>query len=322
MLMYIQAFDAIVIATGHYHACNVPAIPGLADWKRRFPDRVRHSKRYRRPDEFRGQNVLLVGAGTSSLDIARDLGGVARSVYQSSRGGKYDTLSHLLPDNAARVSGIERFDIDENSQRSKPNGALPGTITLSSGQKLCDIHHVIVCTGYHVSFPFMRQYHADGVNPEDASDEVLVTNGQQTHNLYKDIWYIPDPTLAFIGVPYHVATFSLFEFQAIAVAAAFTEKVRLPSRQTMRDEYVKRIREKGPGRDFHSLKKPGDEINYVKELVEMVNVDRDMAEGAMAGHSDKWLHAYAIRRKRQLAMLSQARDPAFDQRVLELMGEC
>lgn len=173
-----------------------------------------HSKRYRRPDDFAGQNVLLIGAGVSSIDIARDLGTTARAVFQSSRGGPYDVPSHLLPQNGTRVGGIESFDTLESAAPSS-DGSILATVTLMSGEKLCNIHKVVICTGYHASLPFLRQLHADNTPVEDADPFTLVTNGQVTHNLHKDIWYIPDPTLSFIGVPFHVATFSLFEFQAM-----------------------------------------------------------------------------------------------------------
>jgi hypothetical protein len=49
-LMLAQDVDAVVVASGHYQTARVPSTPGLADWKRRWPDRVQHSKSYRRPD--------------------------------------------------------------------------------------------------------------------------------------------------------------------------------------------------------------------------------------------------------------------------------
>lgn len=154
-LQETEYFDAVVVASGHYHACNVPDLPGLKEWKDQFPDRVRHSKLYRRPEDFKGQDVLLVGAGVSSMDIARDLGPHANAVYQSSRGGAYDLPTHLLPPNGARVGGISSFDGVGSELTS--NGAIPGIVTLSSGQRLCNIHQVVLCTGYHVSLPFLRQ---------------------------------------------------------------------------------------------------------------------------------------------------------------------
>lgn len=317
----LQCFDAVVIATGHYHACNVPNIDGLAEWKRKFPRSVSHSKVYRKPDEFKGQNVLLIGSGVSSMDIARDLGNVARSVYQSSRGGPYDLPSHLLLENGARVGGIRSFDaLDSDSLAS--DESIPGTITLQDGQKLCNIHRIIVCTGYHVSFPFMKQYHADGILPADADDRCLVTDGQQTHNLHKDIWYISDPTLAFIGVPYHVATFSCFEFQAMALAASFSGQVPLPSEEAMRKEYVDRIRRKGAGRTAHSLKAFGDEIGYVNELRDFVNGGSTRRDSLMDGHTQRWHEAYLRRVERGKLLFGKIREPSLDRRVIDLIQGC
>jgi hypothetical protein len=50
-----QLFDAVVVASGHYHAPRIPNITGLADIKRLWPSRVLHSKGYRRPDSYAGK---------------------------------------------------------------------------------------------------------------------------------------------------------------------------------------------------------------------------------------------------------------------------
>lgn len=108
------------------------------------------------------------------MDIARDLSQTARSIFQSSRGGAYDLSSFVLPENGARVDGIESFG-DIESGDLADDDSIPGVITLRSGKRLCRIHQVIVCTGYHVSFPFLRQFHADGLQPEEADEKVCIT---------------------------------------------------------------------------------------------------------------------------------------------------
>ncbi|KAH9828349.1 dimethylaniline monooxygenase [Teratosphaeria destructans] len=319
-----HVFDAIVVASGHYHACKIPDFPGLEQWKKRYPDRVQHSKRYRRPDGFKDQNVLIVGAGVSSTDIARELGPLAKTVYQSSRSGPYDLPSHLLPANAARVNAVASFDaLSEQVPGEDDTDPIPGTVTLASGEKLCNIHQVILATGYHVSFPFMRQYHDDEKISAEADEEVLVTDGQQTHNLYKDILYIPDPTLSFIGVPYHVATFSFFEFQAQALAQVLAGRVTLPQTDVMRAEYNEKLRRKGAGREFHSLKKEGDEIAYVDELVRMVNEGSVDGQGLqMTGHTVKFHESYARRRIRTAQLFALKRDPRIDREIVSSAGVC
>jgi hypothetical protein len=113
------------------------------------------------------------------------------------------------------------------------------------------------------------------------------------HNLHKDIFYIPDPTLAFIGVPYHAAAFTLFGFQAQVLARVFAGKARLPGREEMIKEYEGKIGEKGRGRGFHSLAGPGAEVAYVRGLVEWANVDGEArGEPRIEPHTDEWVQEY------------------------------
>lgn len=248
------------------------------------------------------QNVLLIGAGVSSMDIARELGPVAAAVYQSSRGGDLDLPSSFLPPNAVRIGGIAKFDQNSTTTANELSSLdpIPGTITLANGSQLCNIHHVILCTGYMTSYPFLAQYHSDTLPAEQATSSILVTaEGSQVHNLHKDIFYIPDTTLAFIGTPYHTATFSLFEFQAMALARVFAGTCHLPDERTMRAEYDTKKRKKGLGRDFHSLRGFGEEEAYVAELVEWVNRDATVyGVEPMKGHSDEWRAANKAREEK------------------------
>lgn len=54
-MMSFKRFDAVVVASGHYHAPRVPDIPGLADSKARWPANIQHSKAYRNPAGFEGK---------------------------------------------------------------------------------------------------------------------------------------------------------------------------------------------------------------------------------------------------------------------------
>jgi hypothetical protein len=108
-----------------------------------------------------------------------------------------------------RISEIARFEL-QSDKPSLEDAHLPLIVHLKSGQKLCGIDGIIICTGYHITLPFLQEYHDDETSPADANETVLVTDGTQVHNLHKDIFYIPDPTLVFVGVPYYTATFTLF----------------------------------------------------------------------------------------------------------------
>jgi MFS transporter, ACS family, pantothenate transporter len=245
------------------------------------------------------KNVLLIGASISSTDIAKELGPFAKKIYQSSRGGIFDLPAAMLPENAARVGEVISFNqsLCPMSRSLEADLPMTGTITLADGAILENIDRILICTGYHFSLPFLREYHRDFLTPESADDTTLVTNGEQVHNLHKDIFYIPDPTLSFIGVPFYVATFTLFEFQAIAVAAVYSGRAKLPVEDDMRSEYRERVAKKGVGKAFHSLK--GQDIEYANSLVEWINGDSDSESGhAVEGHTYAWCEAFAAFHKK------------------------
>ncbi|KAK3369540.1 hypothetical protein B0T24DRAFT_580559 [Lasiosphaeria ovina] len=295
----LWCFDLVVVATGHYCTPRIPDFRGLKQLKTVFPDRIIHSKQYRRPQRFRGQNVLVIGAGVSSSDICRELVGIANKVYQSVRGGMYDTPVHLLPESTLRVGGIEEFRLLKDSsiageQHLAPGQPIPGQVVLKDGEVLDDIHYVVLATGYITSYPFLSHLHSDDANLDEAGEDVLITSdGDMVHNLHKDIFYIPNPTLAFIGVPYHAAAFTLFGFQAQVLARVFSGKAHLPARGEMVEEYKKKVKEKELGRSFHSLAGPGAEVEYVKNLVDWVNEDADaLGEPQISAHAEEWVKEY------------------------------
>ncbi|KAI1809477.1 FAD/NAD(P)-binding domain-containing protein [Poronia punctata] len=298
-----ESFDAVVVASGHYHIPFVPDIRGLADWKDRFPDRVLHSKKYRTPEPFRGKNVLLIGAGASALDIAREADALGGTVYQSRRASEYDPTADRIPASVKRVAMVAEFIADDVvvafdvAANGDGGDAIPGRILLVDGTSLEGINYVIVCTGYITSYPFLGELEQPSVAFEDAGDRTLITaDGYTTHNLHKDIFYIPDPTLAFIGVSHLVSTFSLFDFQAKVAAKVFTGHVRLPPEACMKAEQRERKARFKPGDRFHALLLR--EPEYMAEILAWVNADLKKAglvpmEGMDAG----WTQAYEAWRK-------------------------
>ncbi|KAK3356495.1 hypothetical protein B0T25DRAFT_474457 [Lasiosphaeria hispida] len=288
------AFDAVVVASGHYHTPRIPDILGLKEWKAEFPDRLRHSKQYRTPEAFKGRNVLLVGGGVSSGDIARELDGVANKTYQSVRGGKFDLSASLLPKSAERVAGVQAFGPITTRDNTSPDDHIPGHVQLLDGSVLGDIDHVVVATGYLTSYPFLGHLHSDTAPLQKAGEELLVTtDGAMTHNLHKDIFYIPDPSLAFLGVPFHLSAFPTVDLQSQVVARVFSGQANLPALAEMRDEYQKKVQQKGLGRDFHCYLHKAGELEYVAGLIEWVNQEaRARGRLEIKGHSEEWVAKY------------------------------
>lgn len=72
----LRAARFVVIATGYDHTPSMPAWPG----RERFQGRLIHAAEYRSADAFRGEDVLVVGAGNTGTEIAVQLhrGGAGR----------------------------------------------------------------------------------------------------------------------------------------------------------------------------------------------------------------------------------------------------
>jgi dimethylaniline monooxygenase (N-oxide forming) len=78
-----EVFDAVLVCSGIISKPFIPIIPGMEA----FGGRVLHSIAYRVPETFAGQQVLVVGLGSSAADIAADLIGHAARVTLSARRG-------------------------------------------------------------------------------------------------------------------------------------------------------------------------------------------------------------------------------------------
>ena len=74
-------FDHLIVATGHSHYPYEPIFQGQHVWEALTPRRkVLHSIFYREPEVYRDRNILIVGGGISSRDIAQQVVGFANSV--------------------------------------------------------------------------------------------------------------------------------------------------------------------------------------------------------------------------------------------------
>ncbi|KAF4985993.1 hypothetical protein FDECE_16185 [Fusarium decemcellulare] len=303
-------FDAFVVASGHYNLPRIPDTPGLAEWKAYFGENIIHTKQYRHPENYRDKTVLVIGGGASAYDVCRETSETAKRVIQSTRGGDFDLPPAMFPESVEHIGGIEKFVLEKDA--SDPSAPVKSHILLQNGEVLEGVDSIVLATGYLTSYPFLSQYHGDEVPTDEATREILITSeGNMVHNLHKDIFYIEDPTLSFIGVPYYTATFSLFDFQAQALARVLTGKTTLPSRGAMRQEYEHRVAAKGRGRKFHSLADDGLEIEYVKDLLNWANsnlVDENIPP--LVGHSQEWLETYnSQREKRKLLRVAKGVEP-------------
>ncbi len=85
-----QHYRAVLVCNGHHWNPKIPVFPG------EFHGTVQHSRSYRQPEPFRGQNVLVIGIGNSGVDLACDIAAVANQVYLSTRRGAHIISRYIL----------------------------------------------------------------------------------------------------------------------------------------------------------------------------------------------------------------------------------
>jgi trimethylamine monooxygenase len=198
--MEVAKFDRVIVATGHYHVPNMISIDGVDQ----FPGRVLHSHEFRGADEFVGLNLLVIGGSFSADDIALQCYKFgARSVTVSSR---QKPIGYKWP---VEIKDAPMF------VRMKGRKAY-----FKDGSSVDNIDAIIFCTGYRHSYPFM----AERFRLQCGIDEFVPSS------LYKSIFWIDQPYLAYLGAPRQIYTFSMFDLQAALVRDVFLGHIKLPDK--------------------------------------------------------------------------------------------
>ncbi|CAG8491143.1 5559_t:CDS:2, partial [Ambispora leptoticha] len=264
-----EEFDAVVVCNGHYNVPYVPEFEGLEEWSKQFPDTLYHSKYFREPNDFIDKTVLVVGSSASGTDISRIIARInKKSVYQSIR--TPSMFSELNEKTSIIIKPtIKRFIIINDSSSKK------GIIEFIDGSILSDVDVIIFATGYLYSFPFLRDLSyspsVDGNSSNLPENKILLKNGKRVFNIYKQIFYIPNPTLSFVGLPYMVAPFPISQFQSLFIAKVLAEKVFLPSQDKMRQE----SKEEEESKILEIVKqdsKVSDELPYLMNPTKTVDI--------------------------------------------------
>lgn len=87
-----RTYKGVVVANGVTWHPSLPDYPGLE----LFKGEARHAVTYRRPQEFAGKRVLIVGAGNSGVDIACDAARHADKAFISLRRGYHFVPKHMF----------------------------------------------------------------------------------------------------------------------------------------------------------------------------------------------------------------------------------
>ncbi|XP_058798176.1 senecionine N-oxygenase-like [Phymastichus coffea] len=195
-----EHFDGVMICNGHYFEPSLPDLKG----REVFRGQQLHSHDYRKPDGFAGKRVVVFGAGPSGMDLALEISRKAKHVILSHH--LKETILTKFPDNV-----VQHKDVVELKEKS--------AVFEDGTEEQADI--VFYCTGYKYSFPFLADHCGVQV------DSNWVTP------LWKHVIAIDNPTLAFIGLPFYVCAFSMFDLQVRFVLRFWQKQRDLPSRDEM-----------------------------------------------------------------------------------------
>ncbi len=163
----------LVVASGAFGAPNMPALAGQGD----FRGHVLHSSDYRSPDGFRGQRVIVVGAGNSAVQIAVELAGHADVTLAVRDRVRYLPQQVLGRDvhwwfDKLRLNGLNLFSdhgvpiVDDGRYKAALRADRPATRTMfrafsADGVVWPDgreerVDQVIFATGFRHAMDFLR----------------------------------------------------------------------------------------------------------------------------------------------------------------------
>ncbi|PMD45541.1 thiol-specific monooxygenase [Hyaloscypha variabilis F] len=222
---WVEWFDAVVVASGHYSVPYVPAIEGLEQFEKLRPGSVMHSKQFRGKEYFQGKRVVIVGASVSGADVAVDLVNTAVSpVYAVVSGHR-----------ANAYFGDEAFNHSQISKQPSISRIEARNVHFVDGNSVRDVDNIIFGTGYSWTLPFLPQ--------------VEVRNNR-VPNLYQHVVYQKDPTLLFVGAVAAGLTFKIFEYQAVLAARILAGRAILPPLAEQEKWEQDRIAARGDGPKF------------------------------------------------------------------------
>jgi hypothetical protein len=302
---WVEWFDAVVVASGHFWVPYIPAIDGLEQFEKVRPGSIIHSKHFRGRKQFVGkvsyappicthaikrvsnvlsaQRIVVVGASVSGADIAFDLANIAQAPVHAI------TIGHTING----YFGGEAFKhpkIKNHPSIAKVEGR---TVHLIDGNSIADVDYIIFSTGYSWSLPFLP--------------DVPVRNNR-VPDLYQHVLWQKDPTLLFVGAVAAGLTFKVFEWQAVLAARILAGRAVLPSVEEMRKWEVERIKARGDDVKF-TLIFPDFE-DYFETLRQLAGEGEEGKGRKLPRFRREWVRAFLDGHERRKVMWRRLNEKA------------
>lgn len=230
---YTEEFDYLVVASGHFSTPNIPYFEGVED----FPGSVMHAHDFRGADQFKNQDLLLIGSSYSAEDIG---------VQCYKHGANSVTLSYRSnPIGVEWPEGMEELPLVTHFEGN--------TAYFKNGVSR-KFDAVITCTGYQHKFPFL---------PGEL--RLKTTNNLYPDQLYKGIFFNKLPQLIYLGMQDQYYTFNMFDTQAWVARDYMIGLLQLPPKSERRadmDKWLKQNEDLDTAIDHVDF-----QSDYIKDLL-------------------------------------------------------
>lgn len=186
-----------------------------------------------------------MGGGISAVDVVRGLDGFAKSITMSIN-GPVETPFYIINLIRSKIpkSVIIKTDI---AAFSNADGTVDGSILFADSTAIENIDNVIFCTGFINRLKYLGDLviqkdetelkKEQSVVPRpsyaDIPESHVVVSSKFPLNVYREVFVMSDPTLAFVGFPPYFSTPSHFDTHARAVARVWSGNAVLPNAELM-----------------------------------------------------------------------------------------
>lgn len=111
-----ETFDAVAVASGHFDVPYIPPVPGMETWNKAYPEVISHSKFYRKPENYKGKKVIVVGSSASGVDIAAQVATMCKAPLHHSLDLDLCAEAEEMPTRINKPR-IDEFILDDRSVR-------------------------------------------------------------------------------------------------------------------------------------------------------------------------------------------------------------
>ena len=146
----------VVVATGVIGNPNLPDIPGI-----RGNSRVIHSREYRTFESYRGQRVLIVGAGNSGAELTVELSGISKVTLVTKDKLRFYSrtkdLSHIRGLSESLLKELVSFKIIDLMEKVEVKEVKEGLVRFTDGTEK-EFDRIIFATGFRPFLPDFEDF--------------------------------------------------------------------------------------------------------------------------------------------------------------------